>query len=140
MNGRPHFISPYTQVLRSHRAGTSQQNVALPIPLPTLYLLYEYRSHLDFRTTCEHPYPVYEHWIIINPSSLKQPMNSAEDTLQDMFMRDRLRQNIDIIPCAALFKSKGDNNNLKKALKKVVALITVSPAYCFFYDHTLNHW
>lgn len=53
MNLENRFISPYTQILRSH-SGTSQENVALSIPLATFHLLYEDRSYLDFRTTCEH--------------------------------------------------------------------------------------
>ena len=58
-------------------------------------------------------------------------MNSTEDILQDMFMHDRLRpKNIDTIPNIVLVKPKGDNNNFKKVLKKVVTFITctvVSP-------------
>ena len=71
-----------------------------------------------------------------NTFSTKQPMNSTEDILQDMFMRDRSRKNI---ASAALLilkpkpkskvKSKGNNNNSKKGFKKAVKFITVSPAF-----------
>ena len=54
-------------------------------------------------------------------------MDSTEDTLQDMFMHNRLRhKDIDTIPNIVLFELKGDNNNIKKVLKKVVTFITVS--------------
>ena len=61
-------------------------------------------------------------------------MNSTEDILQDMFMHDRLRQkNIDaIVPNIVLVKLKGDNNNFKKVLKKVITFITVSLSLFFF--------
>ena len=54
-------------------------------------------------------------------------MNSKEDILQDMFMHDRLQQkNTDKLPNIVLLKLKGNSNNFKKVLKKVVTFITVS--------------
>jgi hypothetical protein len=51
-------------------------------------------------------------------------MDSTEDILQDMFMRDRLQpKNID--------------NNFKKVLKKVVTFITVSKSP--FFSTNNNH-
>lgn len=59
-------------------------------------------------------------------------MNSTEDILQDMFMRDRSRQIVNAMPSVAFFalKPKGkrkSNNNSRKGLKKVVKFVTVSP-------------
>ncbi|KAF8810345.1 hypothetical protein BYT27DRAFT_6497647 [Phlegmacium glaucopus] len=62
------------------------------------------------------------------------PMNSTEDILQDMFMRDRSRRSVDTILNVALLalKPKGtrkgnNNNNSRKVLKKVTKFITNWP-------------